>query len=160
MKNALRVTIQAAWICVGAYACWLTGSLLWSVFWQVFGGHFFQNGALWLLFPTCALILGLGLLGALIYGAWTALFRFSAKILGPTCLIVGLILFHAANNAAQDYTKAFLNPRLGMHPLAPFLGLALTITVFAGWITFCRIMPRILARVLFPDLSAAARTLI
>jgi hypothetical protein len=157
MKEVLRLIIQAAWAFVGLFAVWMAATILWHILSVVFAGDLFDQGLLALFCRTCALVLGLGLLGALIYGAWAAVFRFSPSILGPTCGLVSLVLLKFANDTDRFFTDSFVNPRLGMHPAMPLLGLALAIVTWGGWIAFFRAMPKVLAKLLYPDLPPATR---
>jgi len=157
MKKVLRLMIQTGWACVGLFAAWMAAMLVGQILIVVFAGNVFNRGLLALFCGTGALILGLGLLGALIYGAWAAVFRFSPSILAPTCVLVSLVLLNYANDVDRLFTDSFVNPRLGVHPVMPFLGLALAIVTLGGWIAFCRAMPKVLAKLLFPHLPPATR---
>ena len=153
MKKVLRLTIQVSWAGLGLFCCFTVAQLLWdAVSGRILNGAFFREGFVWEISGASALLIGLFLLGALIYTAWQAVFRFSSIIVGPTVFIVSLLLLAAANESRLFQIVALHGPRVGILPdlLLILSGLVLASVVLVGPFAYYRVMKPLLTDVLFP----------
>jgi hypothetical protein len=156
MKRTLRLLIQASWAYVGFIVCSAFLSLLWHVLSAGFHGTVVNGESIiWRISNTCALIAGLFLLGAVSYGAYIAVFRFSTKIIAPTVLFVAAIMLLVALYGEHRYLAPLMLSRRGA--VLPLAGFAIVIIVVMGFQKFNRWMPPLLIKVLFPELTHSAR---
>jgi hypothetical protein len=159
MRTCLRMTIQLAWAFVGVMCGYLILALLWSVVLKkIFSGGLFQESIIWNISHTCALILGLFLLSALVYEAWIAVFRFSSRTVSPTVFVASVVLFCVAAQGENHIT----HPLFGHHKsmleifVAPFLELFVAVSVLVGPFIYYRVVKAILTKLLLPELHDSA----
>jgi hypothetical protein len=149
MKLVLRITIQGFWAFLGGMSLWM----LTEMCWRMISGHFPIGVFQWmLLFPI------LLLLGALVLGAWSALFRFSQGLLGPVVFIVTLVLFNVAMWGITHDLTPMMQHDIKSHAfsLMPFISLLVLFVVVVGAFKFYRVTLGAITVVLFPELRHSA----
>ena len=148
MIRVLKITIQVFWAMIGFFAGWL----LIECFWRVTTGQA-PNGAVeWIVAVPM-----LALFGALLFGAWRALFRFSPDAVQNTVFLISLFLFSLGERGVQRFGGPLVDPK--HHSPGALLPLAILITLFvvvAGAIKYYRVTCSILTKALFPELDHSA----
>jgi hypothetical protein len=143
VKLSLRLAIQGFWALIGAMSVWLLTQMIWRIFSHP------PSLAGWVLFPFMAF-----LLTALVFAAWSALFRFSPAVVKPCVFIITLVLLDAALKAHRTYLQPMVESDIHRTAgsLMPFVALLGLFLVVVATIKFYRITSALIIRMLFPEI--------